>query len=267
MIALTDNTTCSVRKLIAMFIWYCYLYNFSCMAQAITVQDVKTNPRYKDLCNGTAWDNQTNRAVPIAAPGSAASVPSILIPEISRPILTEQEIMNNPRYGKIMKPGHVWDRQTNRTVPFEACAPKGSNLSPPSPALRLREDRPTDIRRRRLQGGSVLERGVQVTGAGRAQVDGWYRRRKNSEGPPRKWRFTAEQWAIWTQSEGGRPWYEKDDGCFIYYSPFMRMWKCCRGSDGSLCYEAHGRTALPPAGGWVRFCRGVDPAPAFRVVS
>merc|ERR1711964_956539 len=69
--------------------------------------------------------------------------------------------------------------------------------------------------------------GVEGLGAGNAQVNGWYRRRDASEGPPsaapRAYATTRDEW-VWDTA--GRPWYEKDDGCFIYWYSDSRGWYC-----------------------------------------
>merc|ERR1712000_696928 len=91
---------------------------------------------------------------------------------------------------------------------------------------------------------------VHVTGAGTSQVNGWYRKRKARDGPPRVWKKTREnnrKWLEWTQES---PWFEKDDGGFIF-----------RVDDGGddpvswLCHSTHwyfveSEADLPPAEGW-----------------
>merc|ERR1711964_583906 len=53
--------------------------------------------------------------------------------------------------------------------------------------------------------------GVEVTGAGRNQVNGWYDRKTAAVGPP-AW---CRDWHTeWTQDYPGH-YYEKDDGCYI----------------------------------------------------
>merc|ERR1711964_622310 len=107
---------------------------------------------------------------------------------------------------------------------------------------------------------------VVVMGAGSAQVNGWYHRRKPSDGPP--WQFvgTDEEWKLGTN---GRPWFQKDDGCCIYGDSSLvpPEWRC-RGGNGVLLYDVESDAALPPAKGWDCdiYC-GEAPAPSLRVVS
>merc|ERR1711964_551423 len=61
------------------------------------------------------------------------------------------------------------------------------------------------------------ESGVEVAEAGDAQVNGWYVRKWAANGPPAVWSDLSESMHPWAQSNSGRYWYEKDDGCFIYH--------------------------------------------------
>merc|ERR1711964_426170 len=65
-------------------------------------------------------------------------------------------------------------------------------------------------------------KGVWVTGAGIAEANGWYRRRENSEGPPRATHWHPKDFKF--QSRGSQ-WYEKDDGCFIYWHGSYCWWR------------------------------------------
>jgi len=369
MIALTNNT--SLRKLIAIFI----LIN---MALAITVpaQDVKTNPklRYKALCNGTAYDRKTKRVVSIATLASASS-------QVFRPILTEQDIRNNPtRYGKPNKfgAGLVWDKQRiprPGTVPFvadapedsnqtsgsatsdsssisdssdEACAPKGSNLRPPSPGFHegdivegfyskdgmwyaatvswydptrpnkvhllwddgnhgfvkalnvrhmpLREDRPTYIRRRRLQGGFVLEPtdastdasdevvevttgagplDLRVTGASDDRLNGRYNVMAALGAEDQRPQFQAERVRGFTSglprdAWTNRPYYEKNGGgAAIFFDTRPQRWRLISPHIAfperpQVDYSCRNASALPPTEGWTARTwadvHGTDPA-------
>merc|ERR1711964_610581 len=121
--------------------------------------------------------------------------------------------------------------------------------------------------------GFVKEFGLEVMGAGSAQVNGWYHRRDANEGPP-QWlnleRFREE----WVRITGGRPWYEKDDGCVLFWiqsrgSWFPASWVCIsRNQD--VRYGAPSSAALPPGGVWSMsrtFTTAESPAPTVRVVS
>merc|ERR1711964_901374 len=108
-------------------------------------------------------------------------------------------------------------------------------------------------------------------GAGSAQVNGWYRRRESTEGPPRAWVVSMGPVVpYWETIVAGRQWYEKDDDCYIYWSHGYREWLCLGG--GEWYYRqyrggyVYGETNLPLAEGWI-VDYGVDPAPTLRVVS
>merc|ERR1711964_770427 len=123
--------------------------------------------------------------------------------------------------------------------------------------------------------------GVEVMGAGIARVNGWYHRREANEGPPSNANFPRGGWAQLMANTGGRPWYEKDDGCYIfwYYTPGLRMYagrgsRYCRDARNHLCYDVRSMAALPPAEGWQGYyerrpvlCDTKSPAPTLRVVS
>lgn len=71
---------------------------------------------------------------------------------------------------------------------------------------------------------------IEVTGAGSPEMNGIYIRREPREGPPqsqtgwcttRDGRTPAEQWARYVHF---MPWFEKDDGCHIYFH-VGKYWK------------------------------------------
>merc|ERR1711964_612591 len=106
-------------------------------------------------------------------------------------------------------------------------------------------------------------------GAGSPGVDGWYQRRKATEYP--KWwkdlmrgvdQTTCNaRWASHTRND--RPWYEKDDGHFLYClgDDGYHTWYI-RTPDGHTLYRTYeADTALPLAVGWEVSPRGVAPAP------
>jgi len=98
---------------------------------------------------------------------------------------------------------------------------------------------------------------LSVSGAGTAQANGWYRRRENSEGPPKAWNSGCD---FWIRSTEGRPWYEKYDGCFIWFNG--STWELAT-HDGR-CYQSPAETPLD--GRW-EISFGEAPAPTLRVVS
>jgi len=111
--------------------------------------------------------------------------------------------------------------------------------------------------------------GVEVIGAGSTQVNGWYRRREAAECPPVTYgRNRQHRRERWIDNLEGLPWYEKDDGCYIYWHSNCKKW-WCRDADGNLRYSAVSDTALPPHAGWRVDCwrYSVSPAPTLRVVS
>merc|ERR1711964_631705 len=107
--------------------------------------------------------------------------------------------------------------------------------------------------------GRFEHEGVEVTGAGLAHMNGWYRRRETSEVPTRAaWSdWIREEWVRYT---GGRQWYEKDDGCFIRWCSGSKRWSCWDGNDNAR-YWVRGLAVLPPAAGWRLCCEALfDPA-------
>merc|ERR1711964_2297 len=60
--------------------------------------------------------------------------------------------------------------------------------------------------------------GVEVTGAGSMEVNGFYRRREAEEGPPGK--TCTRRRDHWVEITEGRPWYQKDDGRYIRWNTF-----------------------------------------------
>jgi len=125
------------------------------------------------------------------------------------------------------------------------------------------------------RGGFVSEpHGVEVMGAGTVYINGWYRRREASEGPPKTKHFyhdnRVEDWIELTE---GRPWYEKDVGTYIYCN-LGRSWRCAV-EDHTARYSVRTDAALPPAFGWrCIVSKRLDPlgeseapAPTLRVVS
>merc|ERR1712096_378550 len=124
------------------------------------------------------------------------------------------------------------------------------------------------------QGGFMPTPGLQVTGAGNTEVNGWYRRREASEGPPTNCRLWCNQ-EKWIRITAGKPWFEKDDGHVIRWSvsPYSWLpdtWRCI--GLVSAIYIAHADTALPPSEGWKGNPHssprvGYHPGPTLRVVS
>jgi len=114
--------------------------------------------------------------------------------------------------------------------------------------------------------GRFVRVGVEVTGAGTTRLNGWYRRREASEGPPRCYSevITCQEWV---QDTEGRPWYEKD-GCCIYWEEDDEMWEFASEHDTCVFYSVNSDALVPPAGGWS--CEsgiGDAPAPTLRMVS
>merc|ERR1712000_690580 len=89
---------------------------------------------------------------------------------------------------------------------FERCPGAGGRA--PVPTVRVKYA----SNRRRLVATSSEK--VQVTGAGTAQVNGWYHQMKPSDGPPKGWPYTES--LFWKKAN--QRWYEKDDGCYIHRS-------------------------------------------------
>merc|ERR1711964_189098 len=113
--------------------------------------------------------------------------------------------------------------------------------------------------------------GVEVTGAGDAQINGWYTRKDVAEGPPRKWYGPGmTEWGHTRCGFATRYWYLKHDGYFI--------WRGCDGDwilcdpEDSWCYKTQifcngWHRDHPPAQGWRACAKGRNPAPILRVVS
>jgi len=132
----------------------------------------------------------------------------------------------------------------------------------------------------------VEELGVEVIGAGCTQMNGWYRRRESHEGPPESYRCfsgaTNEQG--WRTEIDGRPWFEKDDGCYIHYDSYgtsKQTYWFCHNEDGGSEYKVKASweidssdsdsgdwSHIPPAAGWRTFSMHSHyPTPTLRVVS
>merc|ERR1711964_783908 len=101
-----------------------------------------------------------------------------------------------------------------------------------------------------------LESGVRVTGADPETLNGFYHQRDNAKVPPKKWRSDPEQWF---EETADRPWYEKDDGCFIQQLAHphpedgrgLGEWRWF-DSTGELrsTYAVETESGIPPATGW-----------------
>merc|ERR1711964_167924 len=118
--------------------------------------------------------------------------------------------------------------------------------------------------------------GVEVTGAGSAEVNGWYDRKELAEGPPPGWYSWSPlgniQWR-WRQERmhANRPWYQKDDGCFIRYDE--HAWFIHTPNGYRLYARRSGRQYpedAPPAQEWNTAyipvgMRGAVPAPTVTV--
>merc|ERR1711964_94556 len=135
--------------------------------------------------------------------------------------------------------------------------------------------------------GFVRE-GLEVTGAGSSEANGWYHRREVSEGPPQILEVAfgkpfddavREEWL-----REGRQWYESDSGSFFLWLKGSErgifsvpdMWSCVIFNDGRVTasYYVESSAALPPADGWSLPARAtaamvaaMSPAPTVRVVS
>merc|ERR1712096_479249 len=101
----------------------------------------------------------------------------------------------------------------------------------------------------------------------------------NSEGPPERvrtdWNITSPYSKFYYWNLGHHPWYEKHDGCFIFWSAEVSRdwngttlrpdrpgnWICC-GADGAAYYIAEDWCDVPPAGGW-RIHGALAPAPTL----
>merc|ERR1711964_175676 len=115
-------------------------------------------------------------------------------------------------------------------------------------------------------------------------VNGWYRRREAAEGPPRASPVTSRSPESWARSTAGRPWFEKDDGCYIRWSSRNATWWLWNAlpsgrdrplpfSDRSLfpecyiIYKARVISVLPPTDRWRTSGYVAGPVPTLRVVS
>merc|ERR1711964_459421 len=110
--------------------------------------------------------------------------------------------------------------------------------------------------------------GVEVTGAGAAEVNGRYHLRPSDfEGSPEIFPtvYLYEQRKNLIRMSGG-PWYEKDDGCYIYYDPRSIQW--CISAPHTVLYETEMSNVPLASRQWRpknRFVRG--PVPSLQVVS
>jgi len=136
--------------------------------------------------------------------------------------------------------------------------------------------------------GFQEESGVEVIGAGDTQLNGWYARKEVCEAVRRK-RFSLRH-CDWAQSNAGRYWYEKDDGCSIRaVDDINKMygmlpdggWVICGSKSGDVRYTRYvpaeqddglasrliAVTGLPPAQGWrCRRFGATAPAPTLQVM-
>merc|ERR1711964_434063 len=131
-----------------------------------------------------------------------------------------------------------------------------------------REDRETLASELGLTDLFRQELGVMVTGAGYAEVNGFYHRRHAKEGPPKKSFFVwpGMLHETWLYRAGGRSWYQKDDGCHIMF--VGGSWFCC-ASNGRIRYYAWDKnTERPPSGAWGNSPEDQEdlPAPTVRLV-
>jgi len=107
--------------------------------------------------------------------------------------------------------------------------------------------------------------GIDVTGAGTAEVNGFYRRREASQGAPKSLERPGHDWEHnnWVEITGGRPFYEKDDGTYIFWYATYKEWTI-RFSGCAPFYSAATNSVLPPATGWrPGHYRGVAPPPTL----
>merc|ERR1712096_128672 len=142
--------------------------------------------------------------------------------------------------------------------------------------------------------GFEQEPGVEVMGAGDTQVNGGYHRMEHAEGPPRGWLAmysippieldyrelrptlsldSAE--GAWAEYNAGQPWYEKDNGCFIYQNQKSLNWNICApnghhrymyGYTGYTVFVGEGSDPQPPTEGWGSSHPRFFPRPTLRVV-
>merc|ERR1711964_298268 len=102
--------------------------------------------------------------------------------------------------------------------------------------------------------------GVWVMNAGLDNLNGFYRQKEATDGPPR----LEVPGKYWIELTAGQLWFEKDDGCYIRWSPANNQWWCI-DDDSQLRYEVQmfnmdfsSDTALPPAAGWKVVGTGVS---------
>jgi len=144
-------------------------------------------------------------------------------------------------------------------------------------------------RKRRSLAGSTKP-GVLVTGAGEAELNGWYDLKRAADGRPKCWRieFRPEAGRMpndegeWEEFNQGQNYYENDAGCYIYR--YLHTWDGVTDSTWhirtplrlddcdsttpyscSVPYETD-KEATPPAQGW-ECSGGPAPAPTLRVVN
>merc|ERR1711964_128461 len=112
------------------------------------------------------------------------------------------------------------------------------------------------------------ESGVEVAEAGDAQVNGWYVRKWAANGPPAVWSDLSESMHPWAQSNSGRYWYEKDDGCFIYHDG--QSWDIIAPDGFHLYYMRCGVSIFDALYTnryrWEAYTPRYDPAPTLRAV-
>jgi len=81
--------------------------------------------------------------------------------------------------------------------------------------------------------------GVELTGAGDAQMNGFYARRGTSDKPPRGWAEGDD----WARENAGAYWYEKDDDCFIFCSRLEHLPRCPRSGRSAPRMATYATTA------------------------
>lgn len=99
---------------------------------------------------------------------------------------------------------------------------------------------------------------MRLAGAGARVVDGVYAARPAASVPAGFAKTCAEmRWPVeetWARlSDLARPWYEKEDGCYIYFNRGDKHW-WIDGTGGEGLYvapgDAHDQLLPPPAAGW-----------------
>jgi len=94
--------------------------------------------------------------------------------------------------------------------------------------------------------------GVEVVGAGKAQLNGFYHRLESAWGPPRAYKTDCcrrKKLRKWKEETEGRPWYEKEDGCYIYWNSKSKKWYLLPPR-GFNHYLANADTCMPPSA-WI----------------